>query len=183
MGIKSKNTGAIANATGTSWEQWSATLESKNASALTHKEIAELAYAHMSETVQNSGWWAQSVAVAYEQQIGRRLPGQAQDGTFQGSVSTTTDADLDAALAKWESTIAHLDKFNSQALSDPARTSSSERWRYWRASFSDGTKTQVDIGLKGDKSSIAINVTKAKTPDQLSDWKSFWRQILGEFKK
>ncbi|WP_159613542.1 hypothetical protein [Glutamicibacter sp. JC586] len=183
MGIKSSNTGAIANATGITWDRWSTTLKDAKASEMTHKQIADLAFSHMPDSLQNPGWWAQSVAVAFEQEIGRRLPGQAQDGTFQGSVSTTTNDDLDAALAKWIACVENLESFNGQRLDAPARTSGSERWRYWRASFNDETKTQVDIGLKGDKSSVAINVTKAKTPDQLSDWKSFWRQMLAEFKK
>jgi len=183
MGIKSSNTSAIANATGIPWETWSAHLTNAKAGEMTHKEIAELAFTQMPSTLENPGWWAQSVAVAYEQQIGRRLPGQAQDGTFQGSVSTTLAADLDSALARWEQQVNGLELFNGQRLVERARTSGSERWRYWRASFSDGTKAQVDIGLKGDKSSVAINITKAETPDQVSEWKSFWRQILDEFKQ
>lgn len=183
MGTKSSNISAIAKATGTPWETWSARLENAKADELTHKEIAELAFTFMQPALENPGWWAQSVAVAYEQQIGRRLPGQAQDGTFQGSVSTTLAEDLDGALARWEKRVSGLKLFNDQTLVEPARTSASERWRYWRASFSDGTKAQVDIGLKVDKCSIAINITKAKTPDQVSEWKSFWRQILAEFKK
>ncbi|KSU65606.1 hypothetical protein [Arthrobacter sp. NIO-1057] len=182
MGTKSSNTSAIARATGTPWETWSERLESAKARELTHKEIAELAYTDMPADLDNPGWWAQSVAIAYEQQIGRRLPGQAQDGTFQGSVSTTLAEDLDGALACWEKQVSGLKLFNGQSLNEPARTSTSERWRYWRASFSDGTKAQVDIGLKVDKCSIAINITKAKTPDQMSEWKSFWRQILAEIK-
>ncbi|MBF6671979.1 MULTISPECIES: hypothetical protein [Glutamicibacter] len=183
MGTKSSNTSAIANATGIPWDTWSSQLEDAKAGELTHKEIAELAFAHMPPSLDNPGWWAQSVAVAYEQQIGRRLPGQAQDGTFQGSVSTTLAADLDTALARWEEQVSGMETFNGQTLAEPARTSGSERWRYWRASFSDGTKAQVDIGLKGDKSAIAINITKAETPDQVSEWKRFWRQILDEFKQ
>ncbi|QIV87404.1 hypothetical protein NMP99_01820 [Glutamicibacter mishrai] len=183
MGIKSSNTSAIANATSVPWPTWSTQLDEAKAGEMTHKEIAELAYSLMPQAVENPGWWAQSVAVAYEQQIGRRLPGQAQDGTFQGSVSTTVAADLDTALARWEEQVDGMDVFNGQTLAEPARSSGSERWRYWRASFSDGTKAQVDIGLKGDKSSVAINITKAETPDQVSEWKSFWRQILAEFKQ
>ncbi|UYQ77938.1 hypothetical protein OF385_01815 [Glutamicibacter sp. JL.03c] len=183
MGIKNSNTSAIANATSVPWPTWGAQLDEAKAGEMTHKEIAELAYSLMPQAVENPGWWAQAVAVAYEQQIGRRLPGQAQDGTFQGSVSATVAADLDAALARWEEQVDSMEMFNGQRLAEPARTSGSERWRYWRASFSDGTKAQVDIGLKGDKSSVAINITKAETPDQVSEWKSFWRQILAEFKQ
>lgn len=182
MAIKSSNLAAIAKATGIEWDQWCSKLRAGGADKLTHKQIAELAFTHIPPAVDNPGWWAQSVAVAYEQQISRRLPGQAQDGTFQGSVSSTIDADLDTALERWVVCVQGRNEFNGHKLSDPARTSGSERWRYWRADFSDGTKAQVDIGLKGEKSSVAINITKAETPEQVSEWKSFWRQILAEFK-
>ncbi|MFK0084851.1 hypothetical protein [Glutamicibacter sp. NPDC090743] len=182
MATKSSNLPAIAKATGIEWDQWCAKLRAGGADQLTHKQIAELAFTHMPPTVDTPGWWAQSVAVAYEQHIGRRLPGQSQDGTFQGSVSSTIDADLDTALERWIACVQGRQEFNGHQLSEPARTSGSERWRYWRADFSDGTKTQVDIGLKGGKSSVAINITKAGTPEQVSGWKSFWRQILAEFK-
>lgn len=182
MATKSSNIPAIANATGIGWDQWCTLLRDGGADGLTHKAIAELAFTRMGPTVDNPGWWAQSVAVAYEQQIGRRLPGQAQDGTFNGSVSTTVEAQLDNALERWVACVQDRDEFNGCQLSQPARISGSERWRYWRADFSDGTKTQVDIGLKGEKSSLAINITKAESPEQVSDWKQFWRQILVEFK-
>ncbi|UTM48537.1 hypothetical protein [Glutamicibacter mysorens] len=182
MAIKSSNTSAIANATGIEWDQWCAKLRAGGADEMTHKEMAELAITGIPATVENPEWWAQSVAVAYEQHIGRRVPGQAQDGTFQGSVSSTIDADLDTALERWVACVKDRKEFNGNELSEPARTSGSERWRYWRADFSDGTKAQVDIGLKGEKSSVAINITKAEIPEQVSEWKSFWRQILAEFK-
>lgn len=182
MGTKSSNTAAIAKATMTDWAQWRERLEAAQAGKLTHKAIAELAFSFMPDQLQNPGWWAQSVAVAYEQEIGRRLPGQAQDGSFNGSVSATLEADLDAALARWVACVGKRREFNGQQLSEPPRTSGSECWRYWRADFADGTKTQVDIGLKGEKTSVAINITKAGTPEQVSGWKSFWRQILNEIK-
>lgn len=178
MATKSSNTGAIAAATGRPWDQWSAALHDASAEKLGHKQIAELAFTLMPRDLENPGWWAQGVAVAFEQEIGRRLPGQAQDGTFQGSTTATLHTTLDEALARWLQAVAGRKEFNGQTLSGDPATSSSERWRYWRASFSDGTKTQVDIGLKGEKATIAVNVTKASTPQMVSEWKSFWRQIL-----
>ncbi|WP_313814198.1 hypothetical protein [Glutamicibacter sp.] len=182
MATKSSNTEAIARATGKAWDNWSTDLREAGAEKLTHKEIAQLAEAQMPSDLHNPEWWAQSVAVAFEQEIGRRLPGQAQDGTFQGSATITLHTDLDGALARWIHVTQDLQFFNGQQLTDGPSISSSERWRYWRASFSDGTKAQVDMGLKGDKTSIAVNITKAESHESVSEWKRFWRQILTQAK-
>ncbi len=143
-----------------------------------HRQIAQLALAQMPADLKNPEWWAQGVAVAFEQAIGRRVPGQAQDSSFQGAISTTLDTTLDNALERWLDAVSQVSVFNGQQMIGEPSTSSSERWRYWRAGFSDGTKTQVNIGLKGEKVAIAINITKAKTEQTVSEWKVFWRQIL-----
>ncbi len=182
MATKSSNTGAIAQATGKSWEAWSADLSAADAQKLTHKEIAQLAESLMSAEVSNTGWWAQSVAVAFEQEIGRRLPGQGQDGTFQGSTTATLHTDLDGALERWVQATRDLSDFNGQHMTDGPNISSSQRWRYWRAAFSDGSKVHVDIGAKGEKTTISVNITKAHSAEAVSSWKSFWRQVLAQAK-
>lgn len=183
MSTRSSNTEAIANATGRPWSQWTKDLHEASAAELAHQQIARLAAALMPRGLANPQWWAQSVAVAFEQEIGRRVPGQAQDGTFQGSTTATLPTTLDGALERWVQAVSGLAEFNGQTLTADPAISSSERWRYWRASFSDGTKTQVDIGLKGEKAAVAVNVTKAGSPEKVSEWKSFWRQILASTKE
>jgi hypothetical protein len=81
MATKPINTAAIEKGTGRSWNEWLAFLESIGAEKLSHKQIAE----RVTASGHTSGWWSQSIAVAYEQSIGRRLPGQVEDGTFQAS--------------------------------------------------------------------------------------------------
>lgn len=182
MATKRSNTSAIAKATGRSWEHWLQKLEDADARKLAHKDIALAAQKHMPAELENPEWWAQSVAVAFEQHIGRRLPGQGQDGTFQGSTTATVHDNLDGSLERWVQATKNLQTFNGQDLVNGPSISSSERWRYWRASFSDGTKTQVDIGRKGDKSTIAVNITKASSPEAVAEWKEFWRSILAQAK-
>lgn len=182
METKSSNLSAITKATAKDWESWISILTAAHADELAHRQIAQLALSQMPDELTNPEWWAQSVAVAYEQHIGRRIPGQAQDGSFQGAISTTLTTDLDGALQRFQQAIADLAVFNSQQLTAQPAVSASQRWRYWKAGFSDGTKTQVDIGLKGDKVTLALNITKAKTPSEVSEWKSFWRQILAQTK-
>lgn len=180
MTSRASNIPAIEKATGIEWSQWVQHLAACGAQQLSHERIAQEAARHMPEQLPNPGWWAQSVAVAYEQHIGRRLPGQAGDGTFQFSVSRTVNADLDTALAGWEQLTAGREEFNEVALDGPARTSGSEKWRYWRASLADGSKVSVDIGRKGPKSTVAVSHSKLRDPGQVDRWKGYWRTLLRE---
>ncbi|MDR4533982.1 hypothetical protein [Glutamicibacter sp. PS] len=179
MGIRSSNLPAIEQATRRNWESWCELLEHHGAADLPHAQIADHAVEHMPDDLANPGWWAQSVAVAYEQHIGRRLPGQAADGSFQGSVSKTLEADLDYALDLWRAQVATLSTFNGASLLGKPTESGSENWRYWRAAFSDGSRVSVDIGQKGNKTSLSVNQRKIREPENLASWKDFWKQVLG----
>lgn len=81
---------SIEQATSQSWQQWLDYLESINAAALTHHDIATKVLEKLMGKVDNPAWWAQSVTVSYEQYIGRRAPGQQPDGMFQTSISRAT---------------------------------------------------------------------------------------------
>lgn len=71
---------AVRGATGRDWEQWHAWLDGQEARELDHKgRVALLADLGL------SGWWCQTVAVAYERARGLRQVGQAQGG-FQVGV-------------------------------------------------------------------------------------------------
>ncbi|WP_229677216.1 hypothetical protein [Glutamicibacter ardleyensis] len=113
-------------------------LDSAGAKDLSHKPLASMIYQLMPAGPENPGWWAQSVAIAYEQHIGRRVPGQASDGSFKGSVSTTLNMDLEGALQSWVNTVAEFSEFNGAQLTAEPTVNGSEKWRYWKAQFSDG---------------------------------------------
>lgn len=178
MAIKSSNIEAITKATGKPWGQWLEQLESAGAEDLSHKPLASMIYQLMPADLENPGWWAQSVAIAYEQHIGRRVPGQASDGSFKGSVSTTLSMDLEGALQSWVSAVTAISEFNGARLTAQPAVSGSEKWRYWKAQFSDGSRVSVNITMKGNKASVSADHAKLANPQQLEGWKSFWRQIL-----
>ena len=54
---------AVRKATGKSWDEWFAVLDSEGADALPHKQIARLLY---DKGYIASSWWCQTVTVAYE---------------------------------------------------------------------------------------------------------------------
>lgn len=176
-----ETTKEIADATGRPWADWFELLHQTDATNLHHNELPSLAQTLMPAQTADPGAWASRIASAFELDAARRRPGRATDGTFQGFVSAVLDSDLDASLQRWQDLMRRQESFNSRRMISTPVVSSSRRWRYWSADFSDGTETQVDIGLRGRKSTIAVNITKAQSMDAVSEWKNFWRQILTQF--
>jgi hypothetical protein len=66
---------ALAARTGRGWQEWFAVLDGRQATRLSHGEIATW----LSEAHDVPGWWAQTITVGYEQARGMREPGQASD--------------------------------------------------------------------------------------------------------
>jgi uncharacterized protein YndB with AHSA1/START domain len=76
---------AVREATGRTMDEWEALLDSRGAADLSHTQIAAL----LADGLIESGWWRQTVAVAYERRKGKRGVGQTADGAFQVGVRRT----------------------------------------------------------------------------------------------
>ena len=96
--VKPTNTSAITKATNRPWDDWVAALDAAGAREMNHGDIAKQALKLMPEPVEQKGWWAKGVAIAYEQHTGLRIPGQSSDGDFRTSTTKTFGDDKDAAL-------------------------------------------------------------------------------------
>lgn len=178
--VRKHSTAAIERTTRRAWAQWVQVLDDAGADALPHREIVGLVYDHMPAGIDNPGWWAQSVAVAYEQHRGLRRPGESRPGEFQASVSKTYSGDMDAALNAWLLLVQGRESFGGVPLQGEPGTSSSERWRYWRASLKDGSRVAVTISDKpGGKASVGVGHTKLGSPEEVERWKLLWRELLG----
>lgn len=160
--------------TGKTWEEWITYLDGVNAKDLNHMEIAEKVY----ETG-CPGWWGQSVTVAYEQHIGRREPGQRDDGSFEVSVSKTLPGTMADAMQWWVSMVGDNKTFNGvQLLSDPRGTVTPVA-NNWRADLSDGSKLLVSTSDKDtDKALFTITVQKIPTAEAAEKWRNFWKQFI-----
>lgn len=177
--VRKHSTAAIERTTRRAWAQWVQVLDDAGADALPHREIVGIVYDHMPSDIDNPGWWAQSVAVAYEQHHGLRRPGESRAGEFQASVSKTYRGDMDAALQAWVQRVEGQDSFGGVPLHGEPETSSSERWRYWRAALADGSRVAVTISDKpGGKSSVGVGHTKLSSPEEVERWKLIWRELL-----
>ena len=166
---------AIESATGKTWDEWLDIFASFDAASMPHKEIVE----KVCELGAAGDWWAQMVTVAYEQHIGRRIPGQMSDGTFALSVGKTVTGTIDDALAKWIAAVTDQPVLAEFTFSHAPETSQSERWRYWRAGFPDGTRVIVNISPKGDKkSAISVQHERFPTSELADEWRERWRSVL-----
>ena len=70
----------IRKKTGREWKGWFALLDKAGAKKMAHKEIAQ----HLGN-IGVSGWWAQMVAVSYEQERGLREKYQQAGGYSAGA--------------------------------------------------------------------------------------------------
>lgn len=179
--VKATSTTAIERASGLGWSSWTRHLDSLGGASLSHAQLAAAAKQRLTELgVERSDWWAQGIAVAYEQAIGRRAPGQRADGSHEMSVSKTFGRDLDHTLETWIATVA--DAADHRGLASGAATvTSSEKWRYWRTVFTDGTKLVVTIGLRANgKPYAAVTHSGFDGGDRIEAWATYWRERLAD---
>ncbi|MFC7448845.1 hypothetical protein [Rhodococcus daqingensis] len=171
------NTDAIEKGTGRDWSEWIDLLDSAGAKGLPHNEIARLIQDEWGTT----GWWAQSVTVAYEQQIGRRVPGQDCNGEFSVSVSKTLTGTMDEALSSWVTLVGGRTEFSDVAIFGDAAVSATEKWRYWRCTLEDGTRVGVTIHQKSpDRATLGIGHEKLESADAVEHWRPFWKTLVAE---
>lgn len=179
--VKPSNTAGIANATGRPWDDWVEILDAAEARDLNHTAIAALTLKHMPNVVERPEWWAQGTAVAYEQHVGLRVPGQSCSGGFQLSTSRTVAGNMDHALSAWLAVVGGSEEFGGVPIDAPASTSSSEKWRYWRVPLADGTRVSVNItATAGEKSTVGVNHTKLDSPEAIEFWRPLWKQLLAQ---
>jgi hypothetical protein len=179
MSTRSTSTAAITRATGVPWETWTARLDALGARSMSHPEIARRAAEQLEGVVENHEWWAQSVAVAYEQHTGARRPGQAGDGSFGANASRTVTGTPDEALARWTALMAERTEIGGVPFQQPPTTAVTEKWRYWRVRLADGTRVAATIGDKGSgRATVGIAHTGLAAAEDVARWRSTWKDLL-----
>jgi len=169
------NTDAIEKATGKSWKAWLGYLEAIGAADLSHKEIAR----RISDSGEATGWWAQSITVAYEQHIGRRVPGQDHCGAFQVTVTKTIAGSMDEAMRKWRKLVGDRREFADLAIAEEPRISETAKWRNWRVALEDGSRIVVAANQKTpEKAGLAIAHEKLTSQQDVERWRAFWKDML-----
>ncbi len=173
--VKAANTDAIAAATGLEWSEWTRALGEMDAGNLDHNAI--VACARQIKPI--SGWWAQSVAVAFEQDIGRRLPGQKSDGSFSASVSRTVPGQAADAFAQWCEFASSNAGKQEPAFAAGPKTSQTLTWYYWRAKYVDGSAVVLNMqDTNSGKTRIAVEHAKLVHPADIKARKDSWAKLL-----
>jgi hypothetical protein len=169
---RKQDTAGFLKATGRSWEGWIGFLDSIGAADMSHTTIARRVH----ETGFANGWWSQGIAVAYEQHIGRRKPGQRSTGDFEASLTKTLAISREEASAAWLALVDGQDRFGGVGASGEPTTSVTPKRSYWRVSLADGSRVVVAVEAKGpDKAMIALQHAKLETEDRIGHWRKFWK--------
>ena len=172
---------AVERATNRTWEEWLQYMDDVGAKDLSHHEIATLLIDELNGKTDNLGWWAQSVTVAYEQYIGRRIPGQRPDGTFQTSVSKVTQLGIQELMDQWVS-FADKDEEVLALVDEEVRVSGTDKRITWRTKAADGSSIRVTSEpKKNGTSSIIVNHMELQTHELNIEAKSKWSSIVQRF--
>ena len=173
------NTESIEKATGKSWQAWVAELDARGARDMTHKDLARSLYDQLDGQLANHGWWAQGITVAYEQHIGKRVPGQLADGKFELAVSKTIDAGREELFATVVTWFENQPDLAGQVYSKP-RSSQTPKRSTWRCDFADGSKFSATVEAIASKSKLVLAHTAIPSAEQADNWKQYWREVLDE---
>lgn len=160
----------VREATGQGRDHWFGLLDQAGAREWPHPRIASFL------TGQGvSGWWAQNITVAYEQERGLRLPGQRPDGTFDASASRTlhvspsrlrpllADDDARRAWAGVALPLAGLTEDRSVRLDGP-----------------EGSRVTLWLDWANGEEKVRVSVQHSRLPSfaELERWRSHWRAAL-----
>ena len=171
----------IERATNRTWDEWLKFMDKIDAKNLTHHEIASKLLDELSGKIDNIGWWAQSITVAYEQYIGRSIPGQRPDGTFQTSVSKATKLGMKELMDAWVA-FAAKDKDVLALIEGEVRVSGTANRITWRTKASDGSSIVVISEPKKDgRAALVVQQMGLQTHELNLDAKAKWSLIVGHF--
>lgn len=163
---------AVSAKTGRTWKQWVRELDSVDAIAMSHKEIAR----HVHASYDVSGWWAQTVTVGYERIRGLREIGQRRGGGFDANKSKTFAVPV-GKLYRAFSVKKNRERWLS-GIDLKVRTSTVDK--SMRITWPDDTSVHAYFTAKGkQKSQVSIqHVGLADRKDQ-EKHKAFWADRLG----
>ncbi len=162
---------AVRNATGKDWTEWTSLLDGADAANLPHPDIAALAGAEPGV----SGWWAQTVAVAYERFRGLRDVGQRRGGGYDVNKSKTIPVPVSALFRAFEDL-----ETRARWLPDTSvtiRTATVDK--SLRMRLADDTPLDAYFTSKGEAKS-AVSLQHRGLPDKATAerMKAFWGERL-----
>ena len=170
-----RSSDALVEATGRDYAGWFAALDEWDAPGREYREIVEWL---SGQSV--SDWWAQKLAVEYEQARGVRERGARPDGTFAGGASKTIGAPVDSVFASFTDAEQRRRWLTEPELSE--RTSRPGRSACFDAR--DGSRVNVTFEAK-DAGRTVVGVEQERLPDADSAERAkvLWRERLLKLKE
>ena len=159
----------VAAKTGRTWHEWVQVLDGDNASAMPHREIAELL--HGKHRV--ADWWAQTVTVGYERIKGLRERGQRRGGAYEATKSRTFNVPVSTLFKAWTD-----DETRRQWLGVKATVRKASAPKSIRLQWPDGTIIPVWFTPKGSKSNVAVTQVKLPSKAAADEAKKQWAARL-----
>lgn len=174
------NTASIEKATDKPWKQWVKELDQRGARDMTHTELARKLYDELDGQLDNHGWWAQGITVAYEQHIGKRVPGQLANGLFELTVSKSSPKSREELFGRVIEYFESTDELNGHELLNK-RSSQTPRRSNWRCDFADGSKFAATVEGGDARSKLVLSHTALPSKQVADQWKSYWSAIAQGF--
>lgn len=167
---------AVEKATGKRWEQWFTELDHAGAASWPHKQIAK----HVHEGYMTTFWWAQSIAVAYENKRGLREKHEMPDG-YQIQRTKRIQASPDAVWKLWTDP-ERRETWLSESAGAAVRSIREDK-RNIRLDWPDGSRVLVGVrALDAEKSECGVQQSKLADATAAEEAKAFWAQKLTELK-
>ena len=111
----------------------------------------------------------------------RDLEAQAQDGTFQASVSKTTPLGMEELMERWTAFAAGDDEVLASFSGEP-RTSGTDKRMHWRVKGKDGTGVQVTSEpKKTGAASLIVTLTGSQSFELSQEARATWAGIAERF--
>jgi hypothetical protein len=161
---------AIKEKTGSTWEKWVKTLDSRGAEKMSHREIVSM----VNETFKVPSWWSQTVTVGYERIKGLRARGQRRDGSYEATKSRTFNVPLTKLFDAWAN-----DRTRKRWLGDAkVRVRTATKSKSMRLDWNDGIIAVGFMTKPNGKSSVAVQHAKLPTRESASAIKQYWSERL-----
>jgi hypothetical protein len=160
----------VRSKTGRSLKQWVRDLDAIGALSMPHGEIAR----HVHEDYGVSGWWSQSVTVAYERIRGLREIGQRLgSGTFDANKSRT----FAVPVSRLYRAFAHKATRERWLPGVAIKIRTSIRNKSMRITWSDGTSVHAYFVAKGPrKSQLAVQHVGLADRKDMTARKEYWAE-------
>ena len=161
---------AVLKATGKAWPEWTRILDRSGAAEMEHRAIA----AHLRADHGESGWWAQTVTVAYERFRGLRDVGQRRGGGYDVNKSKTIGVPVEVLWRAFEDPTVRRGW-----LPDPLTIRTATEPKSMRMRLGDDSPLDAYFTSKGEtKSAVSLQQRNLPNKKAAEEAKAYWGERL-----